>query len=302
MPKSLGQIHTANWTISNITGASDPSAAIPNIGILDCAAKLTDTLQHMVRTGNIFKVVGIDMTLEDYGADFGGGQISGRLEYYAPTKGRCAAMRNAWDFQKRNLRNNGIDYWKNHNYDFRPILGEPTFYQGLVGAEYVDFRNVATIGAEPFVLSGGTSNRQKVFEVWNESLDPQGGLADVFDQGFVGGVKPGEDFVSNESRIIQTPDGYADTSLQWIPFQMSWEPTSTDISVSIEWRPDPALYLSVLCGQFQLIIEEFDSDGETSALTMRVAIHVAGWKSCMSSGKKKRRSRKRSSSKKGGKR
>lgn len=313
MPKSLGQIHTANWTLSDITGTSDRGAVAPatnNIGILDCASKLTDQLQHMVRTGNIFKIVGIDITLEDYGAGIGGGQMSGRLEYYAPTKGRCAAMRNAWDFQKRNLRNNGIDYWKNHNYDFRPVLSNPAYYNGIDGAEIIagvgpsDFPNLATIGGNPFVIGLGDTSNQQIFEVWNESLYPQGGTGNTFSEGFNDGLRSGEDFVLYEETTLQSPDGYADLSMQFIPFQLSWDPSGTDISVSLEWRPDPALYLSVLAGQFQLIVEELEFDGATAAVTMRIAIHVAGWKSCMSSGKKKRRSRKASSSKKkkGGKR
>lgn len=298
MAKSLGQIHTVNWTLQDIKAASDPSGTPSNIGLLDLGSRLTDQLQTMVRTTNIFKVVGIDMTLEDYDASVdGGGQISGRLEYYAPTRGRCLALKNGWEFQRDLLKASGIPYGKNSNYDFKPqLMGEQVPYTGIIGAEVgganpltSDVPNLA-YSPDPsgnpisFCLAKGGTTNQNIFDTWNASLNPSGmNPADVFDSGFTtpDGTN-NQDFVLFDDELITRPRLYADDSIQWIPFQMSWTPSSTDVSVSFNWRPDPALYLSILTGQFNLYIEELDLDGGADALTLRIAMHVAGWKSAIS--------------------
>lgn len=307
MAKSLGQIHTVNWTLQDIKATSDPSdAGASNIGLLDLGSRLTDQLQTMVRTCNIFKVVGIDMTLEDYDASVdGGGQISGRLEYYAPTRGRCLALKNAWDFQRGLLKDSGIPYGKNSNYDFKPQLqGEQTPYTGIIGAEVgnaalqSDVPNLA-YSPDPsgtpksFCLAKGGSTNQNIFDVWNASLNPSGmNPADIFDSGFTTpDGTDGQDFVLYDDEIITRPRLYADDSIQWIPFQMSWSPSSTDVSVSFNWRPDPALYLSILTGQFNFFIEELDLDDGADALTVRIAMHVAGWKSVISSPRRRMKSK-----------
>jgi len=75
MAKELGQIHTVNYRVSGITSNGE-------VAILDLSGELSKQLQHLVRQGNYFKVVGIDMTVTDANAEaVGGGQISGNLEY-----------------------------------------------------------------------------------------------------------------------------------------------------------------------------------------------------------------------------
>ena len=64
--KSLGQIHTVNFDITNID-ANDKRY------LLDLPGELSGQLNHMVRMGNYFKVVGIDMTVSEFGGNLGGG-------------------------------------------------------------------------------------------------------------------------------------------------------------------------------------------------------------------------------------
>ena len=68
------------------------------------------------------------------------------------------------------------------------------------------------------------------------------------------------------------------------------------------WRPDPALYLSVLTGQFLLRIDSLsavDSAGvdKTNAISLAADFHVAGWKGIL--GNTKRRSSKKMGKKNG---
>jgi hypothetical protein len=66
----------------------------------------------------------------------------------------------------------------------------------------------------------------------------------------------------------------------------------------MEWRPDPALFIAVMCGQMQVVIEEVNFDGGASALELNCNFMVSGWKSIMGDpSKKKRRSRSNKSSK-----
>ena len=90
MAKSLGQIHTCNFEVQPVDGDGEK-------WLLDTAGVLSNQLNHMVRQGNYMKVVGIDMTVSEFGgvAD-AGGQISGFLNYYAPTRGRCEAFKSAF--------------------------------------------------------------------------------------------------------------------------------------------------------------------------------------------------------------
>ncbi len=91
MAKSLGMIHTVNQLMT-------PDGQ-DQIWTLDLSTLLSRQLQQQVRQGNYFKCVGIDMSLQGLDQDgdtTGGGQVSGTIRYWAPTKGRCAAYRSAF--------------------------------------------------------------------------------------------------------------------------------------------------------------------------------------------------------------
>ena len=76
--KELGQIHTVNHSFV-FDGDND-------LGQIDLSGLLTAQLQRMIRRGQYFKMVGIDMTLTDFGGGDAGGQVSGYLDYFAPTR------------------------------------------------------------------------------------------------------------------------------------------------------------------------------------------------------------------------
>ena len=296
MAKSLGQIHTINQTklVPVATGSNTKY-------LVDLAGELSSQLQTMVRQGNYFKVVGIDLTVEEQGGSGGGGSISGELRYYAPTRGRCQAYKNAYHAVRRGMELQGINIRGNRNYDFRvPVTPIGDYIDGA------DFLNQATIdGTNGLCLTGASQNNDDIFEVYNRNIQPTQGTV-TFDPGFglPGGASPTPvDFVLNEGEIF---DGSmmrkAQETLESIPFQLTYNPTAVagdNASVwTIEWRPDPALYLAVMCGLFEVYIEEIDGDNGATALNIHMAIHVSGWKSIMGNPDKKRRSRQKTSSKK----
>ncbi len=291
--KELGQIHTVNYRHKTSGIAITPS----NFLNIDLPGQLTSQLQTMVRAGTYHKVVGIDIGLDTEGT-VGGGQITGHFRYYAPTQGRCEAFRGAFKAMKDTFKTQGITTVTNKMYDFRAPLNEFTVQNG-------PFPNQATLdGATGLALNHSSNPKASIFAVHNRSVQPGQTLpsaGDVFGAGFDTLLQSGSgatDFVLNDVVPFSGNRDIASAEYEKIPFMLTWTPDSTDLSTVWQWRPDPALYLAVLCGQLQMIIEEINLDDDASGLNVEVAIMVSGWKSVM--GDPSRKSKRKSSSKKRG--
>lgn len=291
MAKQLGQIHTANFTVTDIQ-----SQGIQYL--LDTSSVLSNQLNHMVRqAGNYMKVVGVDMTVSEYGGNQGGGSINGMLRYYAPTRGRCEAIKSAFRAVREGAKLQGVRLTDNKNYDFRVPLRNTSLYS----APYGDLTSKATIDGTNEIVLSNTDGTSGVFDIHNANIEPsQGGVTPTFSQGYgipgTGGA--GTDFVLNEGAIFDPAmTNIASVELEEIPFQVSFDPQGDGMVTNWMWRPDPALYLAVLTGQFELYIDEIDVDDDADALTLDIAVHIAGWKSVMGNPDRKRRSKRKSSKK-----
>ncbi len=295
MAKSLGQIHTVNMS-QQVTGAGD-------VAIVDLPGILTNQLQTMVRQGQYFKVVGIDMTCQDLVGTQGEVAVAGLLRYYAPTRGRCAAYKNAYRAVRKGMELQGINIRGNRHYDFRVPMGITSGY--LNGA---DFKNRATIdGVNELTLdTTGAFQDDEVFTVYNANIQPAQTAAVAFSNGFglPGAAGTTTDFVLNEGEYYEgSTVPFAEIDKEEIPFAISFGQDGAQglsSTMTMQWRPDPALYLAVLTGQFEIVIEDINDSVPGTFVQLEIAVHVAGWKSIMGSGKK--RSRRKSSSKKGAKR
>ncbi len=289
--KELGQIHTVNYRQAIVDGTNFPA----NIINCDLPGQLTEQLQTMVRCGTYHKVVGIDMTLDTRGTQ-GGGQITGRIRYFSPTRGRCEAFRSAFKAMKEQMQNQGINTRTNPLYDFRAPLNNFVHESG-------DFPNQATLdGQTGLALRHESRAGASIFGVHNETVKPQftnlpGSLyPDGFDTLLASGTEGNAtDFVLNDAIPFSGNRHVASIEYEEIPFMLTWTPDSTDFAVNWNWRPDPALFLAVLSGQMSIIVEEMELDGSNDqGLNLNVAVMVSGWKSIMGDPSK----RKRSSSKK----
>lgn len=291
MAKQLGQIHTANFEIAGLTTGHNH--------LLDCAGELSHNLQTMVRMGSYFKVVGIDMTLSNVAGSVVVEPIpvAGRLLYFAPTRGRCQALKDAFKAVREGMKLQGINVRGNKAYDFRPLMFPVSTLQN--GAAIA---NIATIdGTNALTLTGNAaSTGDSIFEVYNANLLPSDlGATPAFSPGFgLPGIAIGSatDYVLQEGEIFDpTQVRSAETQPEEIPFVVDWgidTTTNTSAAVDWEWRPDPALYLAVLTGQFTLVLDQVPASGTN--LELNAAIHISGWKSVMGShGKKKRRHKRR---------
>jgi hypothetical protein len=189
-------------------------------------------------------------------------------------------MRNA-------MKTQGISMSQNSAYDFRVNLTDQTFVDPLVNAATLDGSRDLTLEDNGLASS--------IFYTHNRSVEPLQQGSPNFSPGF-GVYGSTTDFVTNEGDIGFTGNSnYASSEFESIPFQLSYSPDSSDISATLQWRPDPALYIAVMCGLFRVRIDELDFDGDADSLKCTIAVHVAGWKSIMGNPDKKRR---RSSGKK----
>ena len=280
MAKELGQIHSINQQFAIPVGLPWVATVA---GEIDIPFELSEQLSRTVRQGNFFKIVGIDMTLSEIGGSGGGGSVNGFLRYYAPTKGRCSAYRDAFKAMRDVMKLQGINTRDNPLYDFR--VG---FNEGSAG-----FRNQATLdGTNGLCFYKPSAPKQSVFEVHNEGVQPTytGSASDLFETGFDTIIQSGlvtTDFVLNDAVMYTGNHETAATEWETIPFQLSYAPGSDDVSFTLQWRPDPALYLAVMGGLFQVYIDEASTNGSATQLKLDVKVMCSGWKSIMGNPDKK---------------
>lgn len=292
MAKELGQIHTVNTSFELPSGAEILTPL--TLGAIDLPGELTEQLQRLVRAGNYFKTVGIDMSL-DLNSELGESSvISGFLRYYAPTRGRCAAFRGAFKAMADIMKIQGISMRDNHMYDFKAPLS----------SDNLAFKNAATLdGTVALALNNDAAPGAGIFQVHNTSVKPtyQGTGADLFSEGFDTLVASGgarNDFVLNESIAYTGNEMSASLDYETIPFMLSMSTTADErTSPVFQFRPDPALYIAVLCGQFEVVITDFETSAfpidPLAKTNINVAVMVSGWKSIMGNPDKKKSSKKR---------
>ena len=286
--KELGMIHTVKDN-SAITLADVGTNGTRRI---DLAGLLTTKLEELVRQGNYFKLVGIDIGVTpNVTGPADGASISGFFRYYTPTKGRCAAYRHAFKAMAEQMTMQGVPMRENKLYDFRVALTNSSTLQNTL-------KNQATLdGVTGLALNDQFNPGTSVFEVYNKSVIPNtGGVAagDLFDEGFDTLLQSGAgktDFVLNEANIYTGNEASASLTYSEIPFAVSFAPGAR--TLSFQWRPDPALYVAVMTGNLEMVIEDLDLDGAAVSASLDCNFQVSGWKSIMSeSSSRRRRSRK----------
>jgi len=293
MAKELGQIHTINKTFD--FPALSESATPFELADIDVPAELTEQLQRMVRAGNFFKTVGIDISLGINHDLNQAASCRGFIRYYAPTRGRCEAFRGAFKAMADQMSIQGISMRDNKLYDFKAPINE---------VKIGGFRNCATLdGTNGLALNNVTNPGAGIFQVHNASVRPVYEGSSVFDEGFdtllaSGGAKT--DFVLNDVAPYTGNEHIASIDYEEIPFALSFGDSDESSTLSFQWRPDPALYLAVMCGQFQIVVEDLNAQSSVGLeeLSLNVAIMVSGWKSIMGNPDKKKKSSSRKRSRK----
>ncbi|AXQ65378.1 MAG: hypothetical protein [Circular genetic element sp.] len=265
--KELGMIHNVNF----LTRVDEADSTADTL--LDLSGQLTDQLQRLVRQGNYFKIAGIDMSCRTVGAATAG-TITGALRYYAPTAGRCAAYRAAFKAMAEAMKVKGISMTENRFYDFKVSTRDSSLLTNSLS-------NCATFdGVSELALNKAAPDG--VFQVHNAGVQPVQ-LSATFNEGFNVFGSAGNDFVLNENQQgFEGMDGeIASEEFERIEFIVSVdEDGTTGGNLQLQWRPDPALYLAVMTGMFEISLESVEVTGATE-LDLETSIMVAGWKSIM---------------------
>lgn len=273
MAKSLGMIHTVDTRLNNATTG--------DLYLIDLPGQLSKQLQHRVRLMQNFKVCGIDIGIVGSGT----ATVAGEIRYFAPTKGRVQALREAWDACKTMFKLSGIKYWNNMNYDFRPVFRDPTLYQN--GGDFLNQASLESVAGTPgpLCLVEPPSGYQAVFATYNFGIQPAQTAAVDFSSGFHT-IEAGTagDMVLNEGEFINSWVPEAQELPEKIPFQVSMDTSNDEASTTFMWRPDPALYLSVLTGQLEVDVT-ISSDANVD---LNCSVMVAGWKPLRSSKRRRR--------------
>ena len=182
------------------------------------------------------------MTVRSVAANTEGGQISGVLRYYAPTKGRCSAYRDGFKAMANAFKTQGINMRDNSQYDFRVMPG------GTIQNAAAILNKATLNGVDSLTLAGASP--RSIFAVHNESVSPVQTGVPNFGAGF-GVYGSTTDFVLDEGILWSGNSDFADDEFEEIPFMISWTPGADTAPVQFMWRPDPALYLAVMAGQLQ---------------------------------------------------
>lgn len=287
MAKSLGQIHTTKFNYE----APATYIGVNNAHLCDVAGKLTQQFNRQIRHMANYKIVGVDLVVQlpetTAGLDADRVVMKGRLRYFQPTKGRCDAMRTAYQQLREEMKSRGIDPKDNKGYDFRVLPRAESNYASNIGYDTEALTNNSTLnGVTALAMTDNTAAQFEVFDSHNLNVRPQitAGTA-TFAEGLqtqIGTVVGATDFVLNDGEISEGNPNFADTAMEEIPFELAYDSTARRVT-QFNWRPDPALYLSVLTGQMEIVIDECTADGaslpDQDGYEIDCAIHVAGWKS-----------------------
>jgi len=306
MAKSLGQIHSVSY---NMEIADAATVGVSNALLCDLSQSLSTQLQRNIRQGQYYKLVGIDAVIQSpettvllAGTE---GFVKGRFRYFLPTQGRCEAYRTAFRQMMEQMKSRGISPGQNVMYDFRTLPRGITNY-ALNGFTGNDLKNLATLdGQTVLALTANTATGTEVFDAHNQNINNKNTGTPAFSPGLntqISTLITPTDFVLQEGNIYSGNHMIAETEMEEIPFSLAYSIENGEMnSQPLQWRPDPALYIAIMCGQVEVVLDEIHADGadpgppvELDAVELDFTFHVAGWKSIMGAHKDSRSTSKKS--------
>lgn len=281
MPKSLGQIHTVSFNYEQFAANTGENHA----HLCDVSGKLTEQFNRQIRQMCNYKIVGIDLVAQLPEAllmEADRVVCKGRLRYMQPTEGRCDAMREAYQMLRTQAKTRGIDLGANKGFDFRVLPRSQTNYATNLAYDTVALtNNTSFFGGSPLAMIDNLDPALEVFSTFNNNVQPTI-TSQSFSSGLLVDGVTNNDFVVNEGVISQGNPKLADIDMEEIPFELAYDSTARRVT-QLNWRPDPALYLSIMTGQIEIVLDEVTAAGATGtnlpAIEIDCAVHVAGWKS-----------------------
>lgn len=305
MPKSLGQIHTTSFNYEGTNLQITDNTCF----LADCSAALSTQFNRNIRMMQSYKWVGADLVVQlpenmnPLGGESTEVSVKGRMRYFAPTKGRCNALRAAYQQFRETARQQGVNPSNNKLFDFRVVPRALSNYD-MNSAPFSNhpIYNTTTLdGINSLTMVDGGSTAVECFTSYNSGVNPEDTSVSSgdFPSGLrtqVGTLLTQTDFVNNEGTIQTGNPLIADTEFEEIPFVLTFDGVDKRTS-SLQWRPDPALYVSVLGGFVEIVLDEIKASGATGGAViegfeMDIALHWAGWKSIVQPPKSRRSKKK----------
>lgn len=288
MAKSLGLIHTTKYNYEVASGAIGEGNAF----LCDTSAKLSTQFNRNIRMMQSYKWVGTDLIVNvpENNPLLASDRmvVKGRLRYMQPTKGRCEALRDAYQQFRETARQQGVDVSKNKLFDFRVIpRARSNYAANIIGTPTNPILNLSTLnGTDELTMIGATET--SAFPSYNEGVKPTEEVVTGADfasglQTQVGTLVTQTDFVLEEGTIQTGNSDIADLNFEEIPFELAYDTTARRVT-QLNWRPDPALYVSVLGGFIEIVLDEITAEGagsfpEVNGVEIEVSHHFAGWTS-----------------------
>lgn len=282
-------IHTVDFDLQ--AGLASTSAGLPIL--LDLPAELTRRTNKMQRQGAGYHIGGIDITVQNSAGGSGGGsapgtytQIAGRLRYFTPTKGRVEAYKAAYDTWRETLRAAGVT--PNRFTDFRVTpMGLSNYANPQSGVDsqvYPTIPNLVTLdGARSLACFSNAGQGYEIFLNWNaqQAYNPitptqlqSTGLYSRTDANSGGQT----DFLLEEEVLMTGWNLDAETDYTEIPFVASFD--NENNVYSWHWDPSPNAYLSVMCGWFEIVLDEVVTDADSALnaplIEMNISFDILG--------------------------
>lgn len=285
MPKSLGQIHTVDFNYETPQSGTGTGNAF----LCDVSGALSKQFNRNIRMMSIYKLCGADLVVQLPEAALIQADkaiVKGRMRYFQPTHGRCQALRDAYQQMRTMAKSQGVNISDNKLFDFR-VLPRP-FTEYAPNITYGPLVNLTTLdNSNELCMTGGTTG-VSVFDSYNENVNPVDPNITAADFGsgldtWQSGIQT--DFVLEEGLIQSGNFRVADTVMEEIPFELAYDSTARRVH-TLNWRPDPALYLGILGGWVEIVLDEITADGASlpavDGVEIDVSLHIAGWKSIVS--------------------
>lgn len=295
----MGLIHTPTYKLEAGTAMVNGFPCL-----LDLSSEITRSNNRMCKQMSNFKIQGITIQVDpDEGGSGILGQdgtyvtVKGRLRYLKPTRGRIAALkkgRAAW-FNAR--KSDGLTWNKHQDFRITPqsITAYTNMLNGVDNQTFPSIPNISTLnGSTGLACFANSGSGFELFTNHNDGLlSYSQSTANLFDEGLttrLDTVAGDTDFTRNEEILITDTANHASDDYEYIPFSCSYSDAGQITNWS--WTPSPNQYLSVLCGWFEILLDEIDTDADSDLnseiLDLEIQFIVSGWSS-ISKRKKSRR-------------
>ena len=145
------------------------------------------------------------------------------MRYFQPTKGRCNALRDAYQMLRTQAKLQGVDLSANKLFDFRVLPRAKSNYLANNSTDYEIYNTTTLDGVNELTMIEAADSGSEVFTQYNQGVVPTETVVSGsdFNSGLktqLGTIVTQTDFVTNEGLIQSGNSLIADVKMEEIPF------------------------------------------------------------------------------------